>query len=278
MTVRALLIEDDDTIAEPLVEGLGRYGLMVGHVGTGAAGLEGPYGDIVLLDLGLPDMDGIDVCRRIRQVSDVPIIMLTARGEEADRVLGLELGADDYLAKPFSMRELIARIRAVTRRTQRTATAAATTTATATAADPTLTATPPAAPASAAVQPPPREQEPLVVDRRTHQVWVGGTPVTLTPKEFELLALLTEDPGAVYSRQQILDRVWDPHFHGPTKTLDVHVATLRRKLGDPAWIQTLRGVGFRLAVHPGVPSGVPSGMPGIPGIPGMPGVPEAARP
>ncbi|WP_208928511.1 response regulator transcription factor, partial [Streptomyces rapamycinicus] len=123
MTVRALLIEDDETIAEPLVEGLGRYGLTVGHVSTGTAGLEGPYGDIVLLDLGLPDMDGIDVCRGIRQVSDVPIIMLTARGEEADRVLGLELGADDYLAKPFSMRELIARIRAVTRRSQRTATA-----------------------------------------------------------------------------------------------------------------------------------------------------------
>ncbi|ASQ98498.1 response regulator transcription factor [Streptomyces sp. 11-1-2] len=271
MTVRALLIEDDETIAEPLVEGLGRYGLMVGHVGTGAAGLEGPYGDIVLLDLGLPDMDGIDVCRGIRQVSDVPIIMLTARGEEADRVLGLELGADDYLAKPFSMRELIARIRAVTRRSQRTATATAT--------DPALTATAPAAPtapaaapaatAPATAQPPPWEQEPLVVDRRTRQVWVGGAPVTLTPKEFELLALLTEDPGAVYSRQQILDRVWDPHFHGPTKTLDVHVATLRRKLGDPAWIQTLRGVGFRLAVHSGAPSGVPSGVPGVP---------EAARP
>lgn len=278
MTVRALLIEDDETIAEPLVEGLGRYGLMVGHVGTGAAGLEGPYGDIVLLDLGLPDMDGIDVCRGIRQVSDVPIIMLTARGEEADRVLGLELGADDYLAKPFSMRELIARIRAVTRRSQRTATATATATATdptATApaapapAAPTAPAAAPAATAPAAAQPPPWEQEPLVVDRRTRQVWVGGAPVTLTPKEFELLALLTEDPGAVYSRQQILDRVWDPHFHGPTKTLDVHVATLRRKLGDPAWIQTLRGVGFRLAVHSGAPSGVPSGVPGVP---------EAARP
>ncbi|MGW7690803.1 response regulator transcription factor [Streptomyces asiaticus] len=260
MTVRALLIEDDETIAEPLVEGLGRYGLMVGHVGTGAAGLEGPYGDIVLLDLGLPDMDGIDVCRGIRQVSDVPIIMLTARGEEADRVLGLELGADDYLAKPFSMRELIARIRAVTRRSQRTATAP-----TAPAA-PAATAPDPAVAPPPAAQPPPREQEPLVVDRRTRQVWVGGAPVSLTPKEFELLALLTEDPGAVYSRQQILDRVWDPHFHGPTKTLDVHVATLRRKLGDPAWIQTLRGVGFRLAVHSGVPEGSPSG------------VPEAARP
>lgn len=247
MTVRALLIEDDETIAEPLVEGLRRYGLTASHVGTGAAGLEGPYGDIVLLDLGLPDMDGIDVCRGIRQVSDVPIIMLTARGEEADRVLGLELGADDYLAKPFSMRELIARIRAVTRRTQRAETA------------PTLAPPPPVlepepGPFRAPAQHQTLEgQEPLIVDRRTRQVWVGGTPVALTPKEFELLALLTEDPGAVYSRQQILDRVWDPHFHGPTKTLDVHVATLRRKLGDPAWIQTLRGVGFRLAVHSGVP-------------------------
>ncbi|QKV91223.1 response regulator transcription factor [Streptomyces sp. NA02950] len=250
MTVRALLIEDDETIAEPLVEGLGRYGLTVHHVRTGAEGLKGPYGDIVLLDLGLPDMDGIDVCRGIRQTSEVPIIMLTARGEEADRVLGLELGADDYLAKPFSMRELIARIRAVTRRTR-----------------PTTSGTSPApapVPSGAAHQGPARHQprvadvqgpvtEPLIVDRRTRQVWVDGTPVVLTPKEFELLALLSEDPGAVYSRQQILDRVWDPHFEGPTKTLDVHVATLRRKLGDPAWIQTLRGVGFRLAGHVHVP-------------------------
>ncbi|MFI0776437.1 response regulator transcription factor [Streptomyces sp. NPDC021212] len=259
MTVRALLIEDDETIAEPLVEGLRRYGLTASHVGTGTAGLEGPYGDIVLLDLGLPDMDGIDVCRGIRRVSDVPIIMLTARGEEADRVLGLELGADDYLAKPFSMRELIARIRAVTRRTQRTETAPTVPpAAAATPAPPPPVFEPqpaqPAAPAPAPVQHQTLEgQEPLIVDRRTRQVWVGGTPVALTPKEFELLALLTEDPGAVYSRQQILDRVWDPHFHGPTKTLDVHIATLRRKLGDPAWIQTLRGVGFRLAVHTGVP-------------------------
>ncbi|EXU62098.1 transcriptional regulator [Streptomyces sp. PRh5] len=273
MTVRALLIEDDETIAEPLVEGLGRYGLMVGHVSTGAAGLEGPYGDIVLLDLGLPDMDGIDVCRGIRQVSDVPIIMLTARGEEADRVLGLELGADDYLAKPFSMRELIARIRAVTRRSQRTA-AAPTAPAAPAATAPAATAPAPAVTPPPAAQPPPREQEPLVVDRRTRQVWAGGAPVSLTPKEFELLALLTEDPGAVYSRQQILDRVWDPHFHGPTKTLDVHIATLRRKLGDPAWIQTLRGVGFRLAVHSGVPAGAPAGAPAGTHS----GVPEAARP
>ena len=229
MGLRVLLIEDDETIAEPLAEGLGHFGLTVDHVTTGTEGLRGPYGDVVLLDLGLPDMDGIDVCRGIREVSDVPIVILSARGEEADRVLGLELGADDYLAKPFSVRELVARVRAVTRRTRRTQ-------------------EPAASPAAAAPAP---EPGPLAVDRRTRQVWVGEAQVPLTPKEFDLLALLTEDPGAVYSRQQILDRVWDPFYEGPTKTLDVHVASLRRKLGHPAWIQTLRGVGFRLAVHTG---------------------------
>ncbi|MFF3325634.1 response regulator transcription factor [Streptomyces sp. NPDC002889] len=254
MTLRALLIEDDETIAGPLVEGLGRYGLTVRHVSTGAAGLQGPYGDVVLLDLGLPDMDGIDVCRGIRQASDVPIIILTARSTEADRVVGLELGADDYVAKPVSTRELIARIRAVTRRTAAWAGAppatAAAVAAPAPGASPHMTA-PSAAPAPepGAV---PSQFTPtgaLIVDRRTRQVWIGDSPIALTPKEFDLLALLAEDPGAVYSRQEILDRVWDPHFHGPTKTLDVHVATLRRKLGDPAWIQTLRGVGLRLAVR-----------------------------
>ncbi|MGX1886601.1 response regulator transcription factor [Streptomyces sp. NPDC055287] len=240
--MRVLLIEDDESIAEPLAEGLSRYGLAVDRVATGGAALAGPFGDIVLLDLGLPDMDGIDVCRRIRQVSHVPIIMLTARGEEADRVVGLEMGADDYLAKPFSMRELIARIRAVTRRTRAGAPHAALP----------VHAMPqaghPHLPGAGAAGPAPRRREALVVDRRTRQAWVGDALVTLTPKEFDLLALLAEDPGAVYSRQQILDQVWDPHFHGPTKTLDVHVAALRRKLGDPAWIHTVRGVGFRLFV------------------------------
>ncbi|WP_328881828.1 response regulator transcription factor [Streptomyces sp. NBC_00299] len=304
MGIRVLLIEDDETIAEPLAEGLGHFGLTVDHVTTGAEGLRRPYGDVVLLDLGLPDMDGIDVCRGIRRVSDVPVIILSARGEEADRVLGLELGADDYLAKPFSVRELVARVRAVTRRTQRTEAAepsgvaapagmAASVDMTAPldmaasvdrgrtealverlrteAAASSAVTRPPAppspspAPLSRETAPGPAYEEsapspsyapgPLVVDRRTRQVWVGEVPVTLTPKEFELLALLTEDPGAVYSRQQILDRVWDPHYEGPTKTLDVHVAALRRKLGHPAWIQTLRGVGFRLAVQtePGGP-------------------------
>ncbi|MDN0194346.1 response regulator transcription factor [Streptomyces sp. S.PNR 29] len=279
MGIRVLLIEDDETIAEPLTQGLSNFGLAVTHVATGADGLRGPYGDVVLLDLGLPDMDGIDVCRGIRQTSDVPVIILSARGEETDRVLGLELGADDYLAKPFSMRELVARVRAVTRRTQRT-TAAPEPAFTAPA--PAYEPTPPSVAAYGgssqsygsspsynappayepedpfsydAPQDPSYEPGPLVVDRRTRQVWVGDEAVNLTPKEFELLALLTEDPGAVYSRQQILDRVWDPHYEGPTKTLDVHVAALRRKLGHPAWIQTLRGVGFRLAVHsrPGEP-------------------------
>ncbi|MFD7435784.1 response regulator transcription factor [Streptomyces sp. NPDC059861] len=238
MGVRVLLIEDDETIAEPLADGLRHFGLTVHRVATGAEGLAGPYGDVVLLDLGLPDMDGIDVCRGIRQASDVPVIILSARGEEADRVLGLELGSDDYLAKPFGVRELVARIRAVLRRHRPTpvATAAYTT--------------------GPVPQEAPYEGEsggaapgPLVVDRRTRQVWVGEEPVALTPKEFELLALLSEDAGAVYSRQQILDRVWDEHYDGPTRTLDVHVATLRRKLGGTAWIQTLRGVGFRLAVR-----------------------------
>ncbi|WDV51529.1 winged helix-turn-helix domain-containing protein [Streptomyces coeruleorubidus] len=280
MGLRVLLIEDDETIAEPLTEGLGHFGLTVDHVATGADGLRGPYNDVVLLDLGLPDMDGIDVCRGIRQVSDVPIVILSARGEEADRVLGLELGADDYLAKPFSVRELVARVRAVTRRTQRTQQAfpeppgapsapgsQSTPTTPGTAEPlppyepapsptyepaPALSYDPPATPPSYDSAPePPHDPGPLVVDRRTRQVWVGDSPVLLTPKEFDLLALLSEDPGAVYSRQQILDRVWDPHYDGPTKTLDVHVAALRRKLGHPAWIRTLRGVGFRLAVHTG---------------------------
>ncbi|MEU1103553.1 response regulator transcription factor [Streptomyces tibetensis] len=276
MGLRVLLIEDDETIAEPLTEGLGHFGLTVDHVATGTDGLRGPYNDVVLLDLGLPDMDGIDVCRGIRQVSDVPIVILSARGEEADRVLGLELGADDYLAKPFSVRELVARVRAVTRRTQRTQRTQRThqafpeTTgpapgtrgtpepppyepapAPAPEPAPALSYEPPATTSYDPAPDPPHDPGPLVVDRRTRQVWVGDAPVLLTPKEFDLLALLSEDPGAVYSRQQILDRVWDPHYDGPTKTLDVHVAALRRKLGHPAWIRTLRGVGFRLSAHTG---------------------------
>jgi len=236
--MRLLLIEDDDRIAGPLTEGLGRYGFTVDRARTGAAGLADAADtpDLVLLDLGLPDMDGLDVCRSLRARSAIPIIMITARGEEADRVAGLELGADDYMAKPFGVRELVARIRAVTRRTGALA---------AVPAGPDPTAIPAAAPA-------PQQLGPLQIDRRTRQVRVDGREVALSPREFDLLAYLAQDPGAVHSRQQIMDAVWDPHFFGPTKTLDAHVAALRRKLGDPGWVTTARGVGFRLTL-PGDP-------------------------
>jgi DNA-binding response OmpR family regulator len=216
--MRVLLVEDDDSIAEPLTAGLGRYGFQVSRARTGAEALQAPPPDVVLLDLGLPDLDGIDVCRRLRATSAVPIIVITARSEEVDRVLGLELGADDYVVKPFGFRELVARIRAVTRRAQP-------------AAEPTLG---------------PQRLGPLELDRRQRRVRLDGTEMALTAKEFDLLALLAEDPGAVYEREQILEQVWDPHWFGPTKTLDVHVASLRKKLGDPGWIETVRGVGFRL--------------------------------
>jgi two-component system response regulator RegX3 len=222
--VDVLLVEDDDTIATPLLAGLDRFGFTVRWVRTGSDALDAGPCDMVLLDLGLPDIDGIDVCRQIRHRSATPIIMITARGEETDRVVGLELGADDYLSKPFGLRELVARMRAVARRT-----------------GPDELGHGQAA-ASASHQ----MVGELRIDRRTRQVHVGTRPVRLAPKEFDLLSALAQDPGAVCSRQRLLDAVWAPNYFGPTKTLDVHVAALRRKLGDPAVIETLRGVGFRL--------------------------------
>ncbi|MFI1160337.1 response regulator transcription factor [Streptomyces sioyaensis] len=241
--MRLLLVEDDDRIAGPLTEGLNRYGFAVDRVGTGGSALSAPEADLVLLDLGLPDVDGIDVCRALRARSSVPIIMITARSEETDRVVGLEVGADDYLSKPFGVRELVARIRAVTRRTH-----------------PERHTPPSALPPAPGdslphtVQAQPGQERrvqrlgPLTINRRTRGVTLGGQELTLTPKEFDLLAQLADDPGAVWSRQQILDAVWDPHYFGPTRTLDVHVSALRRKLGDPSWIATVRGIGFRLTV------------------------------
>ncbi|GAA0674827.1 response regulator [Streptomyces sp. SID8376] len=240
--MRVLLIEDDDRVAGPLTEGLGRFGFTVERARTGADGLAAGACDMVLLDLGLPDMDGLEVCRALRLRSQVPIIMITARSDEVDRVLGLEIGADDYVSKPFGVRELIARIRAVTRRTQAVAGAPPATT-------PGAPGTAPAAPGAGVPPRPPHTVQrigPLSVDRRTRQVHLGEEPVTLSPKEFDLLACLADDPGAVCTRQHILDTVWQPNYFGPTKTLDVHIAALRRKLGDSAWIDTIRGVGFRL--------------------------------
>src|SRR5947209_5984751 len=215
--MRVLVVEDDDEIAEPMVRGLERAGFDVDRVATGADALAAEPADVVLLDLGLPDMDGIDVCRRLREGSNVPILVVTARDEEADRVIGLELGADDYIVKPFGLRELVARIRAVWRRT-----------------------------ASAPDEPARQVFGGLEIDRRARKVFVDGAEVILAPKEYDLLALLAEEPGAVFRRQDILEEVWDPHWYGPTKTLDVHVASLRKKLGDRDWVETVRGVGLRL--------------------------------
>ncbi|WP_190179046.1 response regulator transcription factor [Streptomyces naganishii] len=229
--MHVLLIEDDDRVAEPLVEGLHRFGFTVEHARTGADGLAAAEPAMVLLDLGLPDMDGIDVCRALRTRSSVPIIMITARDSEVDRVLGLELGADDYVSKPFGVRELVARIRAVTRRARTV---------------PVDGGSVPSLSGGNLVCDAQRIG-PLSIDRRTRRVCVHEAPIALAPKEFDLLVCLAEDPGAVCSRQQILDSVWEPNYFGPTKTLDVHIAALRRKLGDPSWIENIRGIGFRLA-------------------------------
>lgn len=242
-TVRLLLVEDDDRIAGPIMEGLDRYGFAVDRVRSGASALSASVADLVLLDLGLPDMDGIDVCRALRARSAVPIIMITARSAETDRVVGLEVGADDYLSKPFGVRELVARIRAVTRRTHPERHAPLHT-GTTTTGLPSQGSPHRQLPEERGVQ----RLGPLTINRRTRGVAVDSRRLTLTPKEFDLLALLASDPGAVHSRQQILDTVWDPNYFGPTRTLDVHVSALRRKLGDPAWIATVRSIGFRLTV------------------------------
>ncbi|MFF7189803.1 response regulator transcription factor [Streptomyces sp. NPDC008222] len=244
--MRVLLIEDDDRVAGPLVEGLTRFGFTVERARTGAEGLAAGETDMVLLDLGLPDMDGTDVCRALRLRSQVPIIMISARNDEVDRVLGLELGADDYLSKPFGVRELVARIRAVVRRTRPVGTD---TTATVSSHREPRTKPHREPYAESRPQPPAAGDQrigPLAIDRRGRQVRLHQQPVALSPKEFDLLVHLADDPGAVHTRRQILDAVWEPHYFGPTKTLDVHIAALRRKLGDSAWIDTVRGVGFRL--------------------------------
>jgi DNA-binding response OmpR family regulator len=240
--MRVLIVEDDDAIAAPLAKGLEREGLDVDRVQTGAdalgRSLDDPSDhpvDVVLLDLGLPDVDGFDVCRELRARSDVPIIVVTARSEEVDRVVGLELGADDYIVKPFGFRELVARIRAVARRRAPRGDSPAD-------GGPVPGQGAPAGHPPSVVGP----HGTLVVDRRTRRVTVDDEAVALTPKEYDLLVELMEDPGAVKSRQELLENVWDPHWYGPTKTLDVHVASLRKKLGHAGWIETVRGVGFRL--------------------------------
>jgi two-component system, OmpR family, response regulator RegX3 len=214
--MRVLLVEDDEPVAESLMRGLDRYGYNVEWVSTAAAALAAGPADLVLVDLGLPDMDGLDVCRELRSRGDVPIIVISARADEVDKVVALEIGADDYVSKPFGVREVIARMRAVLRR----------------------------------VRPEPETPQTgrLSIDRRARRVFVDGAEISLTPKEHDLLAFLAEAPGAAFTREQIMEAVWDENWFGPTRTLDVHVGALRRKLGDAAAIETVRGVGFRLVL------------------------------
>ena len=221
------MVEDEESITVPLAEALAREGFDTEVAGTAAEALElagrvAP--DLVLLDVMLPDGSGYDVCRELRRDSSIPIIMLTARGEETDRIVGLELGADDYIVKPFSAREVAARIRAVLRRTRETA------------------GTP---------QDSPLAVGDLELDRDRRSATLAGEELELTRKEFELLELLMREAGTVLTRERLIDEVWDVNWFGSIKTLDVHVSSLRRKLGDdpasPRFLHTVRGVGFRFS-------------------------------
>jgi DNA-binding response OmpR family regulator len=215
-----LLVEDDDSIGRLVKSYLEQQdGWRVVWLRTGeeaVAELRRHPVRLVVLDLGLPGIDGFEVCRRIRAQSKVPIVMLTARDEEPDRVAGLELGADDYVSKPFSPRELAARIKAILRRVEQRG------------EDAVLTG------------------RGIILRRDSHDVTVGGAPIELTSKEFDLLACFLEHPGIVLSREKLLDLVWGMTYPGGTRTVDVHVAQLRRKLGDPDSIRTVRGAGYKL--------------------------------
>ncbi|NLA34679.1 MAG: response regulator transcription factor, partial [Actinobacteria bacterium] len=197
--MRILVVEDDASILGPLREGLSREGFEVEVATTGSEALSAPPADLVLLDLGLPDLEGSVVCQRLRATTSVPIIVVSARGEEIDRVMLLELGADDYVVKPFGLRELIARIRAVSRRTGAAELGS-----------------------TDRITPPAIVVGPLCIDQRSHTVEFSGQPVMLTPKEYDLLLYLAADAGAVRSREQLIQEVWDEHWWGSTKTLDVH--------------------------------------------------------
>ena len=223
---RILFVEDEPSIAHPFSKILSRAGFepIVAHSGREALGLaERKAPDLVLLDLNLPDVDGRDVCRELRRRGDTPIVMLTARGTEMDRIVGLELGADDYVVKPFSGEEVIARIRAVLRRSRTGETAPEK----------------------------PIDVGELHVDPASRRATLSGRPLELSRKEFDLLAELARNAGRVVSREELMARVWDENWFGPTKTLDTHIGWLRRKLGEDSsedrYIETVRGVGFRFA-------------------------------
>jgi DNA-binding response OmpR family regulator len=224
-----VLVVDDEANLVDLVKGyLEREGFVVATAADGPAAVDAAYAlrpDLVVLDLMLPGFDGLEVCRRLRQFTDAYILMLTARGEEIDRIVGLEVGADDYLTKPFSPRELVARVKAMLRRPRATGMAA-----------------PDAVPVIRLGE--------LTIDQTRHEVELRGEQVALTPREFALLATLGEQPGRVFTRTQLLERVWGTEYYDE-HVVDVHVANLRHKLADdpthPAIIETVRGVGYRFS-------------------------------
>mgnify|MGYP001308343195 CR=1 FL=1 len=224
--VTVLVIEDDEGIADPLIFGLRDEGFEVHHASSGRAGLQlarATHPDVVLLDVMLPDVDGFTVCRTLRKESSVPILMLTARGQELERVMGLEVGADDYVVKPFSFRELVSRVRVILRRRALDRGEA-----------------PPADRLSAG---------PIVLERTARRVWRSGRPVDLRPREFDLLRVLVEHAGQALTREELLTQVWGADWVGDPRTLDVHIHWLREKLDDPAeptLIETVRGHGYRL--------------------------------
>lgn len=214
--VRVLVVEDDPSIGEQLVRGLSRAGCRVDLVGSAGAALARVDAEMFLLDLGLPDGDGMELCGRLRQLTAAPIVVVTARDTEQERVSALDRGADDYIAKPFGFAELLARMRAVLRR------------------------------ARPGVDRGLVRHGSLLVDVAGRRVELDGAPVMLTAKEFDVLVCLAAEPGRAVTREEIFDRAWDVNYYGPTKVLDVHVAALRRKLGDPSLIETVYGRGFRL--------------------------------
>ncbi|MBW0105207.1 response regulator transcription factor [Pseudonocardia sp. KRD291] len=221
-----LLIEDDDRVAAALRPALHRHGMSTTRLDHGRGAVDRLDGvDVVLLDLGLPDIDGMDVCRAIREVSEVPVLVVTARGEVDDRILGLHSGADDYLVKPYDIGELVARVHAVYRRRR----------------------VPGGVGPGSGTGEDSVEVGDVRVDLGRHLVVVAGENVTLTRKEFQVLAMLARADGAVCTRSQIVAEVWGKSWPGANRTLDVHVATLRTKLGRPELVQTVRGVGYRFA-------------------------------
>jgi DNA-binding response OmpR family regulator len=217
-----LVVEDESSIASFVSLYLKNAGYTVKTASNGTDGIALVASEVpalIVLDLMLPDIDGIEVCKRVRQHSDVPILMLTARDEEPDRIVGLEVGADDYLTKPFSPRELVARMKAILRRSEPQPTQGVLTLGD------------------------------VTLNRETHDVKIDGADVELTAKEFDLLAFFMANAGVVVSRDLLLDRVWGQEYPGGTRTVDVHVAQLRRKLGRPDLIRTLRGAGYKAVLQ-----------------------------